>query len=67
MVITEQSQIYFNIPELEKFLDQPQFRASSKEITKVALALIHEHTDNYDKALEIWSELRSKEGCERTI
>jgi hypothetical protein len=29
--------------------------------------LIHEYTDNYDKALEIWSVLRSKEGCERTV
>lgn len=66
-VSAEQSQIYFNIPELERYLDQPQFRAQPREITQIALALIHEYTDNYDKALEIWSVLRSKEGCERTV
>jgi hypothetical protein len=31
------------------------------------LALIHEYSDNFDKALEIWSVLKSKEGCERTV
>lgn len=29
--------------------------------------MIHEYTDNYDKALEIWQHIRSKEGAERTI
>jgi hypothetical protein len=61
------TQIYFNIPELEKYLEQPQFRNSPRDITQIALALIHEYTDTYDKALEIWANLRSKEGCERTV
>lgn len=33
----------------------------------MALALINEHTDNFDKALDIWANLKSKEGCERTV
>ena len=61
------AEIFFNIVELERYLDQPQYRASPREITQVALALIHEHTDNFDKALEIWANLKSKEGCERTV
>lgn len=33
----------------------------------MALALINEHTDNFDKALDIWAQIKSKEGCERTV
>lgn len=29
--------------------------------------MIHEYTDNYDKALDIWANIRSKEGAERTV
>lgn len=29
--------------------------------------MIHEYTDNFDRALEIWSLLRTKEGCDRTV
>jgi hypothetical protein len=29
----EQSQTYFNIAELERYLEQPQYRSSPREIT----------------------------------
>lgn len=33
----------------------------------MALALINEYDDNFDRALEIWSLLKTKEGCDRTV
>lgn len=37
------------------------------EVNNVTLALLHEYMDNYLEALKIWQQLKTEEGCDRTI
>lgn len=43
---------------------------SQKRITKITSALLNEHLErpeSLENALNVWNQLRSEQGCERTV
>ena len=51
--------------ELSNFLDEPRF--SSSRVTMICKALYSEHRENYEEALKMWMNIKSRESYERTI
>ena len=52
-------------PELNNFLDNPQFQ--SRNVTRICKALYAEHRENYEEALKMWQNIKTPESYERTI
>jgi hypothetical protein len=55
--------IYIDQVEIQEFLS----RIQDQSICAVTMALILENTGEYSKALEKWQQLKTEEGCYKTV
>lgn len=62
-------QVHIDDKEIGDFLDRFQVGKSPEDqkICKVTMALILEHTGANEGALDRWEQLKTEEGCRRTV
>jgi len=62
-------QVYIDHKEIEEFLERYQVGKKPEEIKtcNVTMALILEYTNDNVRALDKWMQLKTEEGCHKTV